>query len=94
MSTAMFFSAFKTNKGLEIAGKAYYNIFGKKADDDVILDYLYSNVPKYSIFLKNEKVQNSLLNRRKYKEIIPEIFAKHNANPDNFTEEFIKLLRG
>ena len=87
------FSAFKTNKGLEIAGKAYYNIFGKQADDDTILEYLYSNISKYSIYLKKEKNKNALFNRRKYKEIIPEIFAKHNANPDNFTEEFIKLLK-
>lgn len=87
------FSAFKTNKGLEIAGKAYYNIFGKEADDDTILDYLYSNVSNYSIYLKKEKNKNAMFNRRKYKEIIPEIFAKHNANPNNFTEEFIKLLK-
>lgn len=87
------FSAFKTNKGLEIAGKAYYNIFGKEADDDTVLEYLYCNISQYSIYLKKENNKNALFNRRKYKEIIPEVLAKHNANPDNFTEEFIKILK-
>ena len=77
-------STVKGNKGLEISGKAYYNVFGKTIEDDDLIDFLDENISNYSTTVKN----------RKYTEITPEMLAKNNSKPDAFTEEFIKLLKG
>ncbi len=77
-------STAKGNKGLEIAEKAYYNVFGKTAEIDELMDFLDGNISNYSTTVKN----------RKYTEITPEILAKNNSNPNAFTKEFIKLLKG
>lgn len=86
------FSAAKGNKGLEIAQKAYYNVFGKEASVDDILEYLYSNVSAYSIDVEGGK--SRVFHQKNFKEIIPEVLAKNNSDPDGFTEEFVDLLRG
>lgn len=77
-------STVKGNKGLEIAGKAYYNVFGEIPEIDMLIDFLDENVSNYSTTVK----------KRKYTEITPEILAKNNSNPDAFTKEFVKLLKG
>lgn len=73
----------KGNKGIEISGKAYYNVFKEAIDQDRLLDFLESNISTYS----------TTCSKNKYTEIIPEILAKNNSNPDKFTEEFCKLLK-
>lgn len=75
----------KGNKGLEIAQKAYYNVFGATLSVDDVIDFLGENISDYS---------TSLGNRRKYTEIISEILAKNHSAPDDFTSEFINLLKG
>ena len=84
----------KGNKGLEIAQKAYYNVFGKEASVDEVLEYLYSEVSTYSISFEAESGKSQVFHQKRYKEIIPEVLAKNNSKPDGFTEEFVDLLKG
>ena len=84
----------KGNKGLEIAQKAYYNVFGKESDIDGILEYLHGNVSQYSIAFDPDQGKSQMFHQKRYKEVIPEVMAKHNSNPDGFTEEFVDLLKG
>lgn len=77
-------SATKGNKGLEIAGKAYYNICGKNLETDDLIDFLDENISNYS----------TTFSRNKYGEVTPEILAKNNSKPTDFTKEFFKLLKG
>lgn len=81
----------KGNKGLEIAGKAYYNVFGKEASFDELLDFLDGNVSPYSTTFRGKAKDEY---KRKYTEVISEVLAKNNSKPDDFTEEFVKLLKG
>lgn len=84
-------TAAKGNNGIEIAEKAYYNVFGKKANTDELIDFLESDISPYSITSKGGK---SGTYKRKYTEVIPEILAKNNSKPNDFTKEFVKLLKG
>lgn len=81
----------KGNKGLEIAEKAYYNVFGKKANTDDLLDFLDGNVSPYSTTFRGGSKGEY---KRKYTEVISEVLAKNNSKPDDFTKEFVKLLKG
>lgn len=83
----------KGNKGLEIARKAYYNVFGNEADIDEVLDYLDRNVSPYSVSVDSETGKSLVFNAKKYKEIIPEVLAKENSHSDKFTKEFVSLLK-
>ena len=74
----------KGNKGLEISGKAFYNVFGKTLSTSELLDYLDENISVYS----------TTISKRKYTEIVPEVLAKNNSKPNDFTEEFVVLLKG
>ena len=87
------FTTLNGNKGLEISGKAYYNVFGEIVDDDEMIVYLATNISPYSISQKTKKGKTGQFNRKKYKEIIPEILAKNNSDPDKFTREFVELLK-
>lgn len=77
--------AAKGNKGLEIAQKAYYNVFGQTASIDDVLDFLDDNISSYSTTFDH---------KHNYTEVVSEILAKNNSVPDDFTEEFVKLLKG
>lgn len=79
------------NKGLEIAQKAYYNVFGEMASIDSVLDFLDENVSSYSTAFNSDVGKN---HNQKYTEVISEVLAKNNSSPDDFTAEFIKLLKG
>ncbi len=87
------FSAFKGNKGIEIARKARYNITGKESSLDEILTFLDSNISVYSTTSLLSSQQHSMFNLKKYKEIIPEVIVKHGNAPDEFTAEFFRLLK-
>lgn len=78
------YTQIKGNKGLEIAAKAYYNVFGESVSNRDLLAFLYEHVSPYSVQLSG---------KNKYKEIIPEILAKNNSQASNFTDEFVKLLK-
>ena len=76
-------------KGIEIAKKAYYNIYEKDVSIDELLEYLSNNISGYSVYINTLRKPN--LNS--YKEIVPEILAKHTKQANDFTTEFINLLR-
>lgn len=87
------FLAEKGNKGLEIARTAYYNVFGQEVDIDEIFAYLYDNVSPYSI-ATTDSGNNKTSVGKKFKEIVSEVLAKNNSNSDDFTKEFVNLLKG
>ena len=77
-----------TQEEIRIAGQAakeaYYNTFNEVCTDEKIVEYLRGHVSMYCVALSGAK----------FKEIIPEILAKHNSSADRFTSEFVKLLKG
>ena len=76
-------------KGIEIAKKAYYNIYEKDVSIDELLEYLSNNISGYSVYINTLRKPNL----KSYKEIVPEILAKHTKQANDFTTEFINLLR-
>ena len=74
----------KGNKGLEISGKAFYNVYGRNVSVGELLDFLDDNISNYS----------TTATKQKYTEIVSEVLAKNNSNPTKFTEEFVALLKG
>ena len=81
------------NKGLDIAKETYYNIFGENLSNSAMIEYLTQNVSVYSVSRKKDTIGKPF--KPKYlKEIIPEILGKNVTNPDDFTTEFIKMLKG
>lgn len=81
------------NRGLEFAKKAYYNLTKIDANWGEILDFLEENISSYSTTYYGELSNKSYRNQKKFKEIIPEVLAKHNSSPNEFTSEFIRLLK-
>ena len=79
-------------KGIDIARKTYYNIYKEEITNKELLKYLKNNVSSYSIFLPDQYI-NKPFNAKRFKEIVPEILAKDKTNPDDFTSEFVKLLK-
>lgn len=79
-------------KGIEIAKRAYYNIYREKITDGQILKFLNNNISKYSIKIPYNKIGKTF-KKEFYIEVIPEIFAKNTTNPDKFSREFVKLLK-
>ena len=78
------------NKGIDIAKKALYNI-GEKIDTiDGIVEFLETNISKYSIDYDEFVLYTK--NRMVYKEVVAEVFTKHNNAPTEFTKEFIKIF--
>ena len=87
------FAVFKCNKGHKIARRAMYNIFGEETTLDATIRYLRKNVSAYSIKFPSQNNLPQHFDVKKYKEVIPEILAKHNCAPDEFTSEFVRLLK-
>ena len=87
------FATFKCNKGLEIARMAIYNINGVETTIDEAIRYLSKNVSPYAIKFPSKNNSPQYFNIKKYKEVIPEVLAKHNSTPDAFTSEFVRLLK-
>ena len=86
-------SRYKGEKGLETAKKAYYNLFGKEPDTDTMLRYLKDHVSTYATEPPKRLALEDTAPIKRYKEIIPEILAKHRTSPDEYTGEFIRLLK-
>lgn len=87
------FATFKCNKGLEIARMAIYNISGVETTLDEAIRYLSKNVSPYAIKFPSKNSSPQYFDIKKYKEVIPEVLAKHNSTPDAFTSEFVRLLK-
>lgn len=73
-------------KGIEIAQKAYYNLYGSELTRGEILKYLKNNVSSYSASA------DEMSKHIRYKELLPEISAKNETNPDRFTEEYMRIV--
>ena len=86
-------SSNKGNKGIEITRKVVYNIFGENKSLDELLAYLHTNVSPYSTAFRISGPKPNLFDSKKYKEIIPEVLVKNENTPDEFTEEFIRILK-
>ena len=80
------------NRGLDIAQRAYYNVFGERISKTDTLEYLRNNVSIYSI-RRNYETIDKPLKVKYFKEIIPEVLGKDMTNPDKFSNEFIKILK-
>lgn len=87
------FSSVYGNKGIEIARKARYNISGIDSTLDEILAYLDDNVSGYASVFPTDGKNHSMFDLKKYKEVIPEVIVRHKHSPDDFTTEFIHLLK-
>lgn len=86
-------SSYKGNKGIEIARKARYNIFGEEGSLDEILGFLDENVSPYSTVFSAQDERANPFNLKKYKEIIPEAIVRNRHRANAFTEEFVRLLK-
>ena len=87
----------KGNRGIEIAMRAYYNVHNKEISYKGIVKYLKDNISEYCITYRGDFDQDELLGKvkyTKYNEVISEVFAKHYSKPNDFTREFVKLLKG
>ena len=78
------FTMIKGNKGIEIAKRAYYNTYSRACTNEEIIDFLRENISMYCVTQHGTK----------FKEIIPEVLAKHNSSSDDFTAAFVELLKG
>lgn len=77
-------------KGIDIARKAYYNIYNKEITNDDLLMFLSMNVSRYAPFKLPEQTNRNA----KHKEIIPEVLSKTKSSKSNeFSDEFIRLLK-
>ena len=80
-------------KGFDIAKQAYYNIYRKNVSNNELLNYLRQNISIYSVFLPKQYSEKAF-KPKYYKEITPEILSKDKTNSNEFTQEFIRLLKG
>lgn len=79
-------------KGIEIAKKAYYNVHKEEIEDIKVVDYLTDAISVYSTS-KDEVGSRGRFNKKQYKEVLPEVLAKDFTNPNDFTDEYIKILK-
>lgn len=86
-------TAAKGNKGVEIAQKACYNIFGENLDMGDILKILRREVSPYSTTYYAKRNSPFAFDSSRYKEIIPEILAKNSFGQNELTVEFVKILK-
>lgn len=83
----------KGNKGVELTQKAYYNIYKEHLDENEIINFLEKNISIYAIKYHGDLDDPRGIDVKKFKEVISEVMAKNNSNADDFTREFVKLLK-
>ena len=84
----------KGERGLELARKAYYNVYKEEATIDETLTYLSENVSQYSIsYHGSPEDQEYRFNAKRFREIIPEVLSKNSSAGNEFTREFLRLLK-
>lgn len=82
-------------RGVEIAKKAYYNLYRKELNADEILDYLDKNISGYCTrYYGNREIDIAYnkLKESKFKEITSEILAKSEWQETSFTQEYIRMF--
>lgn len=83
------------NRGVEIAKKAYYNLYRKELNADEILEYLDKNISGYCTrYYGNREIDIAYnkLKESKFKEITSEILAKNEWQETSFTQEYIRMF--
>ena len=83
------------NRGIELAKKAYYNLYKEELSIDEVLNYLYREVSHYSIEYYGDFELDKSINRvksKKFKEITSEVISLNEFRSNAFTEEYIKNL--
>ena len=83
------------NRGVEIAKKAYYNLYRKELNADEILEYLDKNISGYCTrYYGNREldIAYNKLKESKFKEITSEILAKNERQETSFTQEYIRMF--
>ena len=78
--------------GLDIARKTCYNISGEQYSLLQTLEYLAENLSEYSASRVSSK-DGTPIKEKHFKEIIPEVLGRHYTEPNEFTTEFIRLLK-
>lgn len=78
--------------GLDIARKAYYNIFGEDISELEMIEWLRSNISIYSAESSERNTKN-MTGKKAFKEITPELLGLHKTSPNEYTSEFVKLLK-
>lgn len=83
------------NKGIEIAQRAYLNLYGKDISTQGIIEYLMFNLSKYSVDLQasNRLKAQKKFKQSYYKEVLSEVLAKDYTNSDAFSAEFVRILK-
>ena len=79
------------NKGIEIAMKAYQNLFGE-ADIDTVIKYLSAEVSGYAIYI-DDSFRMKRFKQSYYREVISEVIAKYYTDSNAFAAEFVKILK-
>lgn len=80
-------------KCLDIAIKAYYNVYKERIPREDLVTFLSENISKYSVYLYKSEQKKSLY-QRKYKELGSEILSKSHTELNNeFCDEFIRLWK-
>ena len=74
--------------GLDIYKETVYNVSGKRVTDDEAVALLIENVSIYSGLL-TVKSNGTVA----YHEIIPEMVSVNYTNPNNYSKEFVRLLK-
>lgn len=80
------------SRGIDIAQKAYYNIYKDNISTLDILDYLEENISLYSTQIK-KSANPKWFKQSNYSEIIPEVLAANVTKPTEFTSEFVRLMK-
>lgn len=79
-------------KGLDIARKAYYNIFEKEISPQEMLNWLRDSISIYSAYIPPNRAVG-IFKTKKFREVTPEILSLDKTKPNKFTNEFVKLLK-
>ena len=58
-----------------------------------LIKYMRENISAYSVDLPIDK-ENKPFKQSYYKEVIPEVLSKDNTNGNDFTKEFVRILKG
>ena len=68
------------------------DIYNKDISNLDLLKFLQEKISRYSKFLPEDK-EDKPFKAKFYKEITPEILSKDKTNPNEFTREFVRLLK-
>lgn len=81
----------KGQKGLYFTQQAIYNVYGKEVTSVQALDFLSEHVSLYASEKKDTQIGKG--RRAIFEEIIPEVLAKNETNPDEFTKAFVRIVK-